>query len=158
MPLAANAATGVLPAGQREFSFIYDRMARAQALSLDRVDYQIGPYRLDQTPIASTPFDVIASVSGYQLAILSSIGENFRSTSEARPIAREAIRGGVALRPMEKMFVYGNFALDEEMAKDPSYLGKKWRGLAGDVEQAFVHWQTERFDLTAGTIRFILGE
>ncbi len=157
MPLAANAATGVLPAGQREFSFIYDRITRAQALSLDRVDYQIGPYRLDQTPIASTPFDVIASVSGYQLAILSSIGESFRSTSEARPIAREAIRGGVALRPMEKMFVYGNFALDEDMAKDPSYLGKKWRGLAGDIEQAFVHWQTERFDLTAGRFASFWG-
>lgn len=157
LPPAANTATGVLPAGQREYSFIYERMARVQALSLDRYDYQLGPYRLDQVPIESTPFDALASVSGYQLAIFSSIGESFRSWSEARPIAHEAIRGGVALRPMEKMFVYGNFALDEELAKDPSYLGKKWRGLAGDVEQAFVHWQTERFDLTAGRFASFWG-
>jgi hypothetical protein len=154
---AAEAASGVLPVGQRDYSFLYDQMVRSQALSFDRIDYQLGPYRLSQFSLTGSPFGDIESVTGYQLAVLTSFGENFRATQDARSLAREAIRGGVALRPMEKLFVYGNFVLDEDRAKDPAYPGKKWRGLAGDVEQAFAFWQTERFDLTAGRFASFWG-
>lgn len=154
---AAEGASGVLPVGQREYSFLYDQMTRQQALSLDRFDYQLGPYRLDHISLTATPFENISTVTGYQLAVLSSLGENLRASQDERVLARESIRGGVALRPVEKLFVYGNFVLEEDRAKDPTYIGKKWRGLAGDVEQAFAYWQTERFDLTAGRFASFWG-
>jgi hypothetical protein len=46
--------------------------------------------------------------------------------------------------------VYASFVLDEKRAKDRDYRGKKWRGFAGDVEQAFVHYQTDRLGLQVG--------
>lgn len=155
--VVAQTGGGVLPVGPEAHSLVYDRMEWVQALSPDGFDYQLGPYPANRLQLTGTPFEDFASVSGTQLMLFSVVGENFTSMRHARANGLEAIRGGLALRPLERVFVYGNFILDEARAKDPSYLGKKWRGLAGDVEQAFAAWQTDRFDLTAGRFASFWG-
>lgn len=152
-----SAAPGVLPVGDVSTSFLYERMQHEQAVSLNRFDYQLGPYRIDRISLTGTPFAPLSEISDYQMALHTSLGENFYAAKSSRALAREAIRGGLAFRPSANLFVYGNFVLDEERAKDPSYVGKKWRGLAGDVEQAFAFWQTEKIDLTAGRFASFWG-
>ncbi|MBK7141829.1 MAG: hypothetical protein IPH75_07100 [bacterium] len=154
---SAIAAPGLIPAGQQSTSLLYDRMARDRALTLNRFDYQLGPYPIDKFNLTGTPYSSWNELADYRLSLFSSLGENFSAARQSRPLAYEAIRGGLAFRPTKHLFVYGNFLLDEELANDPGYLGKKWRGLAGDVEHAFAHWQTERFDLTAGRFASFWG-
>lgn len=151
------AASGVLPVGQEATGLLYDRMRHERAIEFNRFDYQLGPYPIDRFDLAGTPFKTLSEISDYRLSLFSSLGENFSAAKNSRSLALEAIRGGLALRPGNNLFVYGNFVLDEKRAKDPSYFGKKWRGLAGDVEQAFAFWQTERFDLTAGRFASFWG-
>ena len=55
------------------------------------------------------------------------------------------------------MFVYGNFVLDEQKADDENYTGKKWRGLAGGVEEAFVHYRLKPMEITVGRFASFWG-
>ena len=49
------------------------------------------------------------------------------------------------------------FSLDREKALDPDYTGKKWRGLAGDLETSAIYFQHERLRLTLGRQRVFWG-
>ena len=142
-------AAGVLPVGRMEYDFVYDRLERVEALSLDRFDYQLGPYRLDREAFHWGPFESLRDIPGRSLGLFAFVGEDFRSAKEASVQGWETFRGGIAARPHDKVFVYGNFLLDERKAKDPAYTGKKWRGLAGGVESAFVH---VRFGMLEGML------
>jgi capsule assembly protein Wzi len=147
---AGVASAGVLPVGQPEYDFLYDRMERLDALSLDRFDYQLGPYRLDRMADNLGPFQPLKEVHGDKLLFGLFYSEEVRSSNQGRPEGFERLRGVVAGEPLGRLSVYGSFVLDEELAKDENYTGKKWRGLAGNVRQAFVAYNTDRFDLMAG--------
>jgi len=141
---------GVLPVGQPEYDFLYDRMERLDALTLDQFDYQRAPYCLDRFADDLGPFRPLDEVRGNKLLFGFFAAEKLGAVEEAPPLGYEKLRGIVAGQPINKLSVYGSFVLDEELAEDESYTGKKWRGLAGSVQQAFVAYNTNRFDLIAG--------
>lgn len=143
-------SSGVIPLGNNEFDFLYDRLERSSALALDRFDWQSGPYRFDQLRFTPKFLQSISSVSGEKLAVFGSLAEETRFRTHYDPTGYESYRGGLAARPAKGLFVYGDFVLDQARAVDPTYHGKKWRGLAGDVEQAFASYQTKHFDLLIG--------
>ncbi len=147
---AGVAQAGVLPVGQPEYDFLYDRAERIDALSLDRFDYQLGPYRVDRMAENLGPLQSLHNVRGDKLAFGLFCSEDLRAAKQAKPSGFEKLRGVVAGQPLERLSVYGSFVLDEELAKDENYTGKKWRGLSGHVRQAFVAWNTDRFDLMTG--------
>lgn len=153
--LASDA--GVLPVGQPEYEFIYDRMDRLAAGSLDKSDYQLGPYRFDLLPSDLSPFNRFREVNGTRVTLFGFPAEDMRSARYARATAFESIRGGLAARPTNNLFVYAHLALDEKRANDPNYTGIKWRGLAGDVEQAFVYYQAKSFGAQAGRFSSFWG-
>jgi hypothetical protein len=47
--------------------------------------------------------------------------------------------------------------LDESLASDPNYTGKKWRGLAGGVQDAFLHYRTGSLSVLAGRFASFWG-
>jgi len=147
---AASARPGVLPLGQNEFEFVYDRLERVDILTLDNYDYQLGPYLQDNDNFHFGPFEYLKDIDKYELKIFGDIGEDYRSKKDLRAQGFETFRAGIAGQPFEKLFVYGNFVLDEELAEDETYTGKEWRGFAGDVESAFIHFKSGSFALTAG--------
>jgi len=149
--------TGVLPVSQAEYDFIYDRLERVDALTLDSYDYQLGPYRFDHEGFSFEPFDWLTTLPPDRIRLFGFIGEDFRAARESRAQALETIRGGFAGRPVSKLFVYGSFVLDEALAEDENYSGKKWRGLAGDVQEAFAHFRTGKIELTAGRFASFWG-
>jgi len=153
----ADKAIGVIPVGLPETDFFYVRMEREEALSLDKHDYQIGGYTVDLFPFGLGPFDHLAGVAGTKAAIFGSVREDISSSRYARGRAYESIRAGLTARPTNHLFVWGNFVLDEQKARDPLYTGKKWRGLAGDVEQAFVWYRSGGFNLQAGRFASFWG-
>jgi hypothetical protein len=148
--MSPSASAGVLPVGQVEYEFVYDRLERMDVLSADSYDYQLGPYRFDNELLHFGPFEDYRRILPGSLVMFSFLAEDFRASKRARADAYESLRSGIAGRPLDKVFVYGKFVLDEEMAEDENYTGKKWRGLAGGVEEAFVNYRSGPFDLTVG--------
>ena len=67
-----------------------------------------------------------------------------------RATGYESLRAGVCGQPFDRVGIYADFVLDEELAKDPFYSGKKWRGFAGDMDQAFASFESVRFNLLVG--------
>ncbi len=155
--LRAEDKVGVVPVGLPETDFLYFRMEREQSLSLEKQDFQLGALRFDLFPFELGPFNGISQVTGTKGSVFGSIREDVYGSRYARGRAYESIRGGFAMRPARNLFVWGNFVLDEHKAKDPLYTGKKWRGLAGDVEQAFVWYQNGGFNLQAGRFASFWG-
>lgn len=150
-------ADGIIPVGRVEYDFVYDRLEREETRSLDRFDYQLGPYQISDSSQALFPFGYLSNLGQNRLGLFSFAGEDFHSQKEARASAYETVRGGLVARPHPKLFVYGNFVLDEAMAKSATYTGKKWRGLAGSVENAFINYRHSIFDFTLGRFSSFWG-
>ena len=150
-------ASSVLPVGQAEYEFVYDRLERGEALTFGDYSYQLGPYEDLGDEFSFGPFEFLQQLPSTRLAVFSFAGEDFYAEKDRSAEGFEAIRGGVAASPVENMFVYGNFLLDEREAEDPSYTGKKWRGLAGGVEQAFMHYRLKKFEFMVGRFASFWG-
>ena len=123
---------------------------RLQAQTPDKLDYQVGPYRFDMFADSLGPLQSWANPDRDRIGLFGFAAEDFRAVKDSQPLAFESVRGGVTGEPFEDFTFFGGFVLDEELAKDPSYSGKKWRGLAGDVDQAFACYSRDRFTAIAG--------
>lgn len=148
---------GVIPAGRINYDLLYDQYERIDALSRDYFDYQLGPYTTDHPTLKPQPFSYLSPGSNKRLHFFSFAAEDFRSAKGSRGVGYETFRGGLTAQPHEKVFVYGNFLLDERQADDPTYTGKKYRGLAGGVEEAFAHITLGGFQITAGRFASFWG-
>lgn len=157
MILASGSAADILPSGIPEHEFIYDNWDRKAVLRPDEFDYQIGPYSPDSIRFESSVFTELYDNSTERIVLFGSVRENFRSSTRRRAEAYEFLRAGLTGRINKALTFYGSFCLDEEKANDPEYRGKKWRGLAGDVDQAFVEFQSDRFNLLAGRFASFWG-
>jgi len=140
----------VIPAGHSEYDLLYDQIERIDALSVGRFDRQLGPYSFADLRVSPGPFAYLQSNDNRYLTIFGFGREQFDARRAARATAFESIRGGLVGAPLKNVYVYGQFVLDEQKADDPAYTGKKWRGLAGDVEDAYAFYTTDRLDLTVG--------
>jgi len=154
---SAGGAVGLLPPGSSEADFVYDGLQRLDARSLDRYDFQLAPYLLDRDDAYLGPFESLRLISDRSLKLFGFAGEDFRSARQSSASGFESLRGGFAAQPNEWCFVFADFVFDEARAKDPNFSGKKWRGLAGEVENAFLHYQTGRWRFTVGRFASFWG-
>ncbi|UCE25518.1 MAG: hypothetical protein JSU74_05580, partial [Candidatus Zixiibacteriota bacterium] len=150
-------ASPLLPVGLPEYDFVYDRLIRSETQSYDLYDYQLGPFGDNGGNFSFGPFEYLKSAAAERMTLFSTVGEDFYSAKLTSPSGFESLRGGVAAVPLNKLFVYANFLLDERKAKDDSYTGKKWRGLAGGVEQAFASYRSRPFEVTLGRFASFWG-
>lgn len=70
----------------------------------------------------------------------------------------ELFRGSVAAQPLDRLHLFASFSLDEQLATSPDYTGKKWRGFAGDIDQAFLAYQTGGATVLAGRFAQFWGD
>ncbi|UCD64769.1 MAG: hypothetical protein JSW34_04860 [Candidatus Zixiibacteriota bacterium] len=147
----------LLPVGKIEYEFVYDRLERQEALEPDLFDFQLGPYRDNDGSFRFGPFEYLRRPAPGKLTVFSFVGEDFYSAKAQSAQGYESLRGGFSAVPMEKLFVYGNFLLDESRAEDETYTGKKWRGLAGGVEQAFACFRAGPMEITLGRFASFWG-
>ncbi|HKK20824.1 MAG TPA: hypothetical protein VJ983_05065, partial [candidate division Zixibacteria bacterium] len=149
--------TSVLPTGQPEYDFLYQRWLRQEALVHDRFDYQLGPFCDVGSRFSYGPFEYLRAIPPKQLRLFGFAAEDYGSSKLRHPFGYESYRGGLAANPFDHFFVYGNFVLDQRKAEDLYYSGKKWRGLAGGVEQAFVSYQSGSFHMMFGRFASFWG-
>lgn len=147
---ASAKADGIIPVGRPEFNFIYDRLERQEALSSTAFRYTAGPVWFNETELGNTPFSDIVSSNQRQIIAFGALGEHFGAARSLKSFGYERIAAGGSAQPIKNLQLFANFRLDEQLAKSPDYTGKKWRGLAGEVENAFVHYHHDMFDITAG--------
>ncbi len=148
----------VLPAGISEFDFLYDRFERLDALSLDKYDFQLGPYTLDREDFSISPFEEYFKPKSESINLFAILSEDFRSVKLSRGNGIENIRGGLSFSPSKNLFFFSNFVLDEKKAKDPNYTGKKWRGFAGKVENSIAVFKLNNFRIMLGRFASFWGE
>lgn len=128
-----------MPLGATESELFYRYFNRLEARDSLVRDNQLGPYWSPQT---DNPENWI--LTEFMLR------EHALAARLARPVALEAATLRLNAVPFKNVIVGFSASLDESRAVDQHYTGKKWRGMAGDVENAYVHYQTNRFTLTAG--------
>jgi hypothetical protein len=144
-------ATGaLLPLGQPEYEFFYDLKLRSEAESYDYADYQLGPNGIGFYGDSLGPFAAWREIPPDRLQLFAFASERFHSVRESRATGYEILRGGLTGTPFAGLSFYADFVLDEELAEDETYSGKKWRGLAGDVDQAFATYHSKRINVIAG--------
>lgn len=76
--------------------------------------------------------------------------ENFQGRSKERSTYREKIGLSAGLRLNRYFSAHTRYIIDEDLAKDPTYTGKVWRGFAGYASQSYIC-----FDLP--DVSFFLG-
>ena len=150
LSMSASAVASVLPVGQPEYDFLYERRLRHEALRPSSSDYQVGPFSIHKFDSLLGPFASWLDESTEKLHLFGFASEDFRSARYSQATGYESLRAGVRGKPFERVSIYADFILDEELAKDPFYSGKKWRGFAGDIDQAFASFESARFTLLVG--------
>lgn len=144
-------AVQFLPVSQNEYQFIYEAARRNEIRAgFYYNNYNVGPYDFDKVDNSLPHGKMFGNFENDKLKLFSFSSENFRSAKYSRAEAFESMRGGFIARPIENIYIYSNFLLDEKLAKDPGYSGKKWRGLAGEVENAFISYSGKKFDILFG--------
>ncbi|MEW5796789.1 MAG: capsule assembly Wzi family protein [Candidatus Zixiibacteriota bacterium] len=140
----------VLPLGQPEYDFLYEQQHRRDARQFDAFDLQVGPYLITRFDGRLGPFADWSIPDSSHVRLFGFAAQDFHAVRESRPVGYESVRAGLVGEPFRRLSIYADFILDEELAEDPSYGGKKWRGFAGDIDQAFATYTVDRFNLIAG--------
>ena len=121
------ADASVFPVGQPEYSYLYDLNFRFETRTFDKADYQLGPYPSDRFTCNLGPFERWRNIPANQLQLFLFAGEDFRAVKESHNTGFESIRGGLTGQPWQQVSVYADFVLDQQLAKDPNYTGKRAR-------------------------------
>ncbi|UCD17953.1 MAG: hypothetical protein JSV44_03340, partial [Candidatus Zixiibacteriota bacterium] len=149
--LPVRSASLFLPVGLEEYRFIYDRAERSEIVGLtERLKCTVGPYHYSELPPENPIVKYGRGLHGPRIRPFLFATEDFRIAKHMRADGYECLRGGIMAKPGQRWSIFGNFILDEQLAKDPDYTGKKWRGLAGEVENAWVGYRTDAVDLIFG--------
>lgn len=148
---AIRTAAMILPVSQPEYQFLYDAARRSEIISKQyRLYHYTAPYNLNEIGVHN-PMNMFGdSTPGDKLTAFLFLSEDLLSARYAHSRSYESIRGGVMGQPTERLSFYGAFLLDERLAKDPDYRGKKWRGLAGEMETAVFNYRDNHFDILLG--------
>ncbi len=83
--------------------------------------------------------------------------ENSNFESKRRSVFRETCWPYVKAQIGPNFSLCSRYMLDENLAKDPDYEGKIWRGFAGDAAQAYLSFNLPYFKLLLGRERLAWG-
>lgn len=148
----------ILPAGQSEYRFLYEALRRGEVMGGYReYNYNVAPYRLDgYAGDVRQPLLIFLSAEDKPGGLIL-FSEDYRSEKYSRAKAFESARFGVSAAPKENLFMYADFTLNEEMADDSEYRGKKWRGLAGEMETALIAYYWKKHTIIFGRFASFWG-
>ncbi|MCK4403626.1 MAG: hypothetical protein KAW02_00925 [candidate division Zixibacteria bacterium] len=83
-------------------------------------------------------------------------GSNFRPRTKA--VFRETFLPYAKAQIGSNFFACTRYMIDENLAKDPHYEGKVWRGFAGDAAQAYLAFNLPYFKVLLGRERIAWGQ
>ncbi len=162
LPLKADVP---LPLGQFPFSLDYD-LAYHQAITSGNLNLlpPTGPFSMSlftknkQTTNYSPTmrlFEVPDNTDNMRLFSLTA--QNYRARQNIRLQDLPSLWGGAYYQPSNLFGMVVMFNLDRAKAVDPAYSGKKWRGLAGDLETSAIYFTKDGLSATLGRQRLFWG-
>ncbi len=154
---AKISASTLLPLGIELFDFVYDKMEKYEATQQDIYIYTIAPYLIPKNTVDITPLNFLKYNSNKKINIFAIGTETFTTQTFSSGESLETIRAGLSGMFNKNIFFFSNISLDENKAEDKLYSGKKWRGLAGGVEQSFLFAQFKHFNIFAGRFKSFWG-
>ena len=147
-----------LPVNQTEYQFIYDLSRRAEISGgYNDCFFSVAPYDFEKINLNYPLAGLTSGLDNSHISTFAFLTEDFRSAKYERRQGYESIRGGVIAQPYPRLFIYSNFLLDEKMHDDPDYGGKKWRGLAGEIENSYVAYDAGKLDILLGRFSSFWG-
>jgi len=153
-----SAAESFLPVGSREYEFIYDAIRRHEIQSgFEQYNFNIAPYNPANARINYSPPHFADTVGPEKIKAFAFLSEDFKSARYSNEKGYESIRGGITGSPLARFSFYMNFLVDERLAEDPNYTGKKWHGLGGELENAVISYSDKRFDFLFGRFAAFWG-
>ncbi len=153
-----------LPLNRQPFVLDYELAYRTMVIQQDLTLLPpIGPYyQSDFSTIGvlddfSPALAVTRSLSEDHIRLFSlNSGElQFRNETESRGLT--SLAGGLHYQPSRYFGAFVMFGLDRAKALDPDYTGKKWRGLAGDIETSAIYFRKDNLTATLGRQRVFWG-
>ncbi len=157
----------IYPLHQNPFYFDYELMYRNAVIRQDlSLLPPAGPFFLEKTKTilngehspASRLLGIDSPAESDQLLRLYAIGaERFKAEKNLHSNDLPSIIGGFVCRPAKYFGALGFFNLDRVRAIDPDYIGKKYRGLAGEIETAALFYKRDRITVTYGRLRAFWG-
>ena len=148
--LVGSVYGGTYPLGWKLFDFQYERVERYEAGDSSIYDYQLGLYNKLTFQYPTESLSELLSPGSESINLFVSAAEDFLSQKGEKASTIESVVAGFSAHPANRIYLFSMFSLDEELAEDPAYEGKKWRGLAGQIDQAFGKYSSENFNLTIG--------
>ncbi|MDF1543925.1 MAG: capsule assembly Wzi family protein [bacterium] len=148
--LAVSVAAEVIPLGSEQSDFAHQRIDFLSNYAGEQRDYQLGPYEINWLDSDLGKFKRLSLPDENQVVTFLSLQELLNAERDHRTAYLESFRGGFATTPHPDLYIFADFSLSESKANDPEYRGKKWRGLAGSVENAFLSYRSGRFHLLVG--------
>ena len=173
---SSTPAETIYPLGGNQIGFDYDLFYRTGVISGEISSLPpVGPYYFSPARKLNHGFespsfrmlDINSPPDHYYFSPHSEIGdrmrlytvssETYRAVRDRHPDDLPSISGGFAYRPGNYFGAVTFFNLDRARAIDPDYTGKKYRGLAGDVETAALFFKKNKISLALGRVRVFWG-
>lgn len=164
------------PLGNDCFRFEYEQLYRQAIASGDiRLLPPTGPFFFESAkrlhdnvppmshnffnldPVVADPSTEPDSQIGNPLRLFTISSETYQVMRRQSPDDLPSIIGGFAYRPGRYFGAVAYFNLDRAKAVDPDYNGKKYRGLAGDLETAAMTFKKNKISLIMGRTRIFWG-
>lgn len=168
--LATLLASGILagdgtiaPLGDNPFSLDYDILYRNGVMAQDfsrlpstgpvTTAYKRKALGDDTTPL----FDMFDIRQAGRVNLFALATERYRTTKDTRGNDVPWLIGGFSYHPQKYFSAVSFFKLDRTKALDPDYSGKKYRGLAGDLETSLLTFHKGKFSASLGRTRVFWG-
>ncbi|HOP06993.1 MAG TPA: capsule assembly Wzi family protein [candidate division Zixibacteria bacterium] len=113
--------------------------------------------RLLSDSLSSPILDLLYPVSGDHVRGFAITQEKLQTGQSRKSEDLTKLTGGFIYRPVRSLGALVSFNLDRAKALDPDYTGKKWRGLAGEVETAALFFDVGAFDFSFGRQHLFWG-
>ncbi|MCP4569532.1 MAG: capsule assembly Wzi family protein, partial [FCB group bacterium] len=160
---ALTTAAVIIPLGHSPFDFEYERFYRA-GVAAQGFDYlpSTGPFLLNQVEeifnIKDNPaIDLLEINNTSSLRLLGIGSERYVTARHRQGDDLPVIRAGYTARLSRYFSLLALVSMDRGKAIDPEYTGKKYRGLAGEVETAGLFFQNDDLHLALGRFRTFWG-
>ncbi len=161
---ATSLADVPLPPGRSPFDLDYELFYQAAVAAGDlRLLPPVGPFyhsALSRTLAdrsQSSALDIVSILPDSDIRFFAITTERYQARRRARGKDLPSLAGGAYYQPSSHFGTLLLFDLDRARALDPDYTGKKWRGLAGDIETAAIYFKKSSLTLTLGRQRVFWG-
>lgn len=146
-----------LPLDDSEHRIFYKQIERNEYLNHTAFDYFKAPWFIPDSLVDLSHYNFLQLGSTENVNVIFSVNDRLFIKEKSKTISFEKLKAKLFAQPFSNIYFYSSISLDEQKAEDPAYAGKKWRGLAGGIDQSFAAYNSKSFTAIAGRFKAFWG-